>query len=268
MNAFFLYAFVGASAGVIAGLFGVGGGLLMVPVLVWSFQANQVSPEISVHLAVGTSLAIIVVTSISSIVAHQRKGAVLWSIVRKLVPGLLMGSLLGALIAKQLPSVWLGRLFGTFTLLIAFQMAFQRARPILNNDDGKPIPNNNLEMFSIGTLIGGLSSILGIGGGSLTVPFLTHRHLTMQRAIGTASVCGLPISFAGAIGFIFIGQGVIQLPDGCTGYVYWPGFIGMALFSLLTAPFGAALAHRLKDLQLRRGFSIFLTFMGIKMLMI
>jgi uncharacterized membrane protein YfcA len=267
MSAFILYAFAGAGAGVIAGLFGVGGGLLMVPVLVWSFQANQFSPEISVHLAVGTSLAIIVVTSLSSIVAHQRKGAVLWSIVQKLAPGLLIGSLIGAFVAKQLPSAWLGRSFGVFTLLIALQMAFQHARPILTSS-GETVQTSLLEMFGVGALIGGLSSILGIGGGSLTVPFLTHRHLSMQRAVGTAAVCGLPIALAGAVGFILIGQDVTQLPQGSMGYLYLPAFLGMALFSLLTAPFGAALAHRLKDLQLRRFFSIFLMLMGLKMLLI
>ncbi len=267
MSAFILYAFAGAGAGVIAGLFGVGGGLLMVPVLVWSFQANHFSPEISIHLAVGTSLAIIVVTSLSSIIAHQRKGAVLWSIVQKLAPGLLIGSLIGAFVAKQLPSAWLGRAFGIFTLLVALQMAFQYTKPLLTND-GEIVSTNLFEMFGIGTLIGGLSSILGIGGGSLTVPFLTHRHLSMQRAVATASVCGLPIALAGAVGFILIGQDVTHLPEGSMGYLYLPAFLGMALFSLLTAPFGAALAHRLKDLQLRRFFSIFLMLMGLKMLLI
>ncbi len=267
MSAFLLYAVAGAGAGVIAGLFGVGGGLLMVPVLVWTFQSNQFSPDISVHLAVGTSLAIIVVTSISSIVAHQRKGAVLWSIVQKLVPGLLFGSLLGALVAKHLPSAWLGRFFGIFTLLVALQMAFQQIKPAFTNG-GSPVSSNLFEMFGVGTLIGGLSSILGIGGGSLTVPFLTHQHLSMQSAVGTAAVCGLPIALAGAIGFVLVGQDVTHLPEGSMGYLYLPAFLGMALFSLLTAPFGAALAHRLKDLQLRRGFSILLLFMGIKMLTI
>lgn len=264
MSAFILYALAGASAGIVAGLFGVGGGLLMVPILVWSFQANQFSPDISIHLAIGTSLAIIVVTSFSSILAHHRRGAVLWSMVRKLVPSLLIGALIGAVIAKELSGAWLGRFFGGFALLVALQMVFQRAKPVF--EDHKTAWLNTLEMWGFGALMGGLSAILGIGGGSLTVPFLTRRHLTMQHAIATAAVCGLPIALAGAAGFVFVGQGVSNLPLGCVGYLYLPAFLGMAIFSLLTAPIGAALAHKLQDFQLRRGFAAFLVLMGIKML--
>ncbi|MEY3220073.1 MAG: hypothetical protein RIT27_1430 [Pseudomonadota bacterium] len=265
MSAFILYALAGASAGVVAGLFGVGGGLLMVPILVWSFQANQFSPDISIHLAIGTSLAIIVVTSLSSIAAHHRRGAVLWAMVRKLVPSLLIGALIGSVVAKQLSGAWLGRFFGGFALFVALQMVFQRVKPVLvSGDEGGFL--NSLEMWGFGTLIGGLSAVLGIGGGSLTVPFLTRRRLTMQHAIATAAVCGLPIAIAGAAGFIFVGQDVSNLPAGCFGYLYLPAFLGMAIFSLLTAPVGAALAHKLQDFQLRRGFAAFLVLMGVKML--
>jgi len=264
MSVFIFYALAGAITGVVAGLFGVGGGLLMVPMLVWSFQANQFSPEISIHLAIGTSLAIIVVTSFSSILAHHRRGAVLWSMVRKLAPSLLIGALIGSVVAKQLSGAWLGRFFGGFALLVALQMVFQRAKPVV--EDPKTAWLNTLEMWGFGALMGGLSAVLGVGGGSLTVPFLTRRQLTMQHAIATAAVCGLPIAIAGAAGFIFVGQNVSDLPVGCIGYLYLPAFLGMSAFSLLTAPVGAALAHTLQDFQLRRGFAALLVLMGIKML--
>lgn len=267
MSSFFFYAVVGAVAGAIAGLFGIGGGLLMVPALVWTFQTKQLSPEISVHLAIGTSLAVIVVSSLSSIVAHQRKGVILWSVVRQLVPGLVCGSLLGVWVAQQLSSAWLGRGVGMFMLSVALQMAFLQSQPAVTKSDSA-LSCKILKMFGMGIVIGGLSAMVGIGGGSLTVPFLARQQLRMQSVVGTAAVCGLPIALAGAIGFILAGQNVTYLPDGSMGYVYLPAVGGMALFSLLTAPLGAAWAHRLKDLQLRRGFSILLFLMGVKMLMI
>lgn len=255
-----IYAIVGAFAGFIAGLFGVGGGLVIVPVLVLVFESQRFSPEIIVHLAIGTSLATIVFTSLSSIYAHHRRGAVLWNVFFRLAPGIVSGALIGAAIADLLPAEILRKFFGVFELGVAVYLALDR----------KPSPQGNLpgrfSLSGVGFGIGSISALVGIGGGTLTVPFLVWRQIAMPNAVATSAACGLPIAFFGAIGFIITGWQTPHLPPWSSGYLYLPAWFGIIAFSVLFAPLGAWLAHRLAALHLKRYFALFLTFLGLKML--
>jgi len=257
-----LYCLVGLGAGFIAGLFGVGGGLLMVPLLVFLFQQQNVLPEVIVHLSIGTSLTIIIFTSSVSTWAHHQRGAVLWSLVWRLSPGLMLGACLGAVLAKALPSAQLSQIFGLFEISIALLM-------LLNRPLTLPDPQGSchwLRLFSAGTGIGTLSAIVGIGGGSLTVPFLVSCRINMQKVIATAAACGLPIAIAGALSFWWVGGQVTGLPNGSSGYIYWPSVLGIGLFSIFAAPFGAKLAHRLSAQRLQYYFAYFLMLLGVHML--
>lgn len=255
-----IYPLLGAVAGVLAGLLGVGGGLVIVPVLTWAFVHAGTLTTAPVQFAVGTSLATIVFTSLSSIRAHHRRGAVRWDIVRRLVPGIVLGTLGGAWLATYLDSHTLGTVFGVFEIVIAIHMALDR-RPAATR--GLPATPG---MLAAGTGIGGISALLGIGGGTLTVPFLAWCHVVMREAVATAAACGLPIAVAGATGFMLFAPSTVAT-DWATGYVYWPAVFGIAVTSVATAPLGAWLAHRLPSRALKRVFSIVLALLGLKMLL-
>lgn len=255
-----IYLVLGASAGLLAGLFGVGGGLIIVPVLAWTFTAQGVDASVIMHLAIGTSLASIWLTSVMSIRAHHARGAVNWILVRRLVIGIVIGALLGAAIADQLPTPVLKRIFGVFEVLVAAQMLLVSRYQAHFNLPGR-------SGFAIaGTVIGAVSAIIGIGGGTLTVPFLIWCRVPMIQAVATSAACGLPIAIAGAFGFIVTGWQVEQLPVWSTGYLYWPAWLGIVLASSVTAGLGARLAHRLPAARLRQLFALLLLGMGIKML--
>lgn len=254
------YLVVGVIAGVVAGLFGVGGGLLIVPVLVMVFSAHGMSSTVITHLAIGTSLAAIVPTSIASMVAHHRHGAVEWPAFIRLTPGLVIGALIGSVIAGLLPSATLKRIFGVFELAVAAQIAFGH-----NPAPHRKLPGS-LGMGMAGIVIGIVSAIIGIGGGTLTVPFLVWCNVALKRAIATSAACGLPIAIAGATGFMLAGHDASALPPAAFGYVYGPALAGVAVASVLAAPFGARLAHRLPVHLLRRFFAGFLALLGVRML--
>jgi len=255
------YLLLGAFAGTIAGLLGVGGGLIIVPVLVFIFTGHQFPVEVIVHIAVGTSLASIVVTSISSTWAHHKHGAVIWQVFWQLVPGIIIGSFLGALIADLMNANSLRTFFGVFELIVAAQMAMNI----------KPAPHRQLPHFlgtsGAGTGIGTISTIVGIGGGTLTVPFLVWCNTNMHKAVATSAACGLPIALAGAVAYTLTGLNEANLPSGAVGYIYWPAFIGIVATSMLFAPLGAKLAHRLPVNILKKVFAVLLAVLGIRMLM-
>ena len=261
MDAVIIYLLLGVFAGLVAGLLGVGGGLIIVPVLVFIFTDQGLAEHLIVHLAVGTSLATIVFTSISSVRAHHQHGAVLWPVFWQLTPGIVVGAWLGAAFADVLASDQLRRFFGVFELLVAIQMTF----------NVKPRPHRQLPgrpgMLGAGGVIGAISAIVGIGGGTMTVPFLVWCNVVMRKAVATSSACGLPIAIAGATGFIVTGWNAIDLPAYSSGYVYWPAFLGIVIASILTAPIGARLAHRLPAAQLKRIFAILLYILGLRMLL-
>jgi uncharacterized membrane protein YfcA len=256
-----LYLALGAFAGLMAGLLGVGGGLIIVPVLAGIFQHQQMSAAVIMHLAIGTSLATIVVTSVSSVRAHHQRGAVLWPVVWRLTPGIVIGAWLGAVVADALPSAVLSKIFAVFVLVVAAQMAF----------GAKPAPHRELPgapgMLATGGVIGAVSAVVGIGGGSLTVPFLTWCNTAMRQAVATSAACGLPIALAGTIGFIVTGLNAAELPAWSLGYVYGPALVGVAFASMLSAPLGAKLAHTLPAEVLKKVFAVFLMLIGVKMLL-
>ncbi|MEW6353970.1 MAG: sulfite exporter TauE/SafE family protein [Pseudomonadota bacterium] len=262
MEIFLLYLLTGAFVGVIAGLFGVGGGLIIVPLLVFIFQGMDIVPALIMHLAIGTSLATIMVTSLSSVRAHHQRGAVLWPVFRKLTPGIIAGTLLGSYIVDQLPNAALRIMFGVFELLVAAQMGF----------GVKAAPQRQLPgwpgMSLAGIIIGKVSAIIGIGGGTLTVPFLTWCNVGIRQAVATSAACGLPIAVAGAVGFTIAGWNAPHLPAWSTGYIYWPAFAGIALASVLSVPLGAKLAHTLPADKLKRFFSLFLAALGGRILLL
>lgn len=255
------YVGLGVIAGFVAGLLGVGGGLIIVPVLILIFNSNHFSQEVVVHLAIGTSLATIIFTSLSSIYAHHFiHKAVRWDIVRQLTPGIIIGALVGAVIADFISAKILQRFFGFFELFVAFQMALN-----IKPHASRTLPRY-FGMASAGTGIGTVSSIVGIGGGTLTVPFLVWCNIKMQQAVATSSACGLPIAIAGCAGFILTGWNEINLPEHSIGYIYWPAFLAIVISSMLFAPVGAWLAHRLSAAKLKRYFAFVLLILGIRML--
>lgn len=256
---FLLYLALGGCAGVLAGLFGVGGGIIIVPVLVFSFTLQGFHTSVLTHLAVGTSLATIVFTSVLSVRAHHRMGAVQWPVVAWMTLGILIGAGFGALTASYIAGPYLQKIIGVFAILVAIQM-FLDFKPKAGGPPGKPV------LTVAGVVIGWASAIFGIGGGSLTVPFLTWRSLTMQQAVATSSACGFPIAVASAISFMILGWHDPLLPTHSLGFVYLPALIGIAVTSMFFARFGARLAHKLSPRLLKRLFALLLVVVGTSFL--
>jgi uncharacterized membrane protein YfcA len=258
VTAIALYLLLGAIAGVLAGLLGVGGGLVIVATLVWMLPAQGIPEPHAMHVALATSLASIVLTGISSARAHHRRGSVLWPSVRWLVPGLLLGGVLGAAFATTLSGATLRWFVAGFCYLAAAQLALGRARTDAGRTDAPASPG--LTLAGVG--IGATSAVVGIGGGSLTVPLLVWLGVAPVRAVGTSSACGVAIALASAAGYIGLGPEPGILPVGSIGYVYLPAALGIAVASILAAPWGTKLAHRLSGTSLRRVFSLFLVLAG------
>jgi uncharacterized membrane protein YfcA len=243
------YVALGAVAGFFAGLLGVGGGAIMVPVLALMFAAQGVPAEHLMHLALGTSMAAIVFTSISSLRAHHAHGAVQWPIVRSIAPGVLLGTFLGAQLASIVPTRPLAIFFVVFMSYVAFQMLAN-----IKPQPSRQLPGN-LGMFAVGNGIGVVSALVAIGGGSLSVPFMTWCNVKMHHAIGTSAAIGLPIAVAGTAGYLVGGWGASQLPAWSFGYIYLPALAGCVVASMLTAPLGARAAHRLPVATLKKIFA-------------
>lgn len=252
---------MGGLAGMFAGLLGIGGGIIIVPVLVVVFTAQGVSIDVLMHVAIGTSLATIIVTSLSSIRSHQKHQAIEWSVVRLMSVGVFSGGLLGATIAKFIPGDALKTIFSIFMFLIAGQMFFGNA--------AKPhrmLPRKPGLVFS-GTLIGVIAALMGVGGGSLSVPFLTWCNMNIRKAVATSAAIGFPIAVSGTLGFIVTGWSVADRPVMSLGYVNLPAFISIVIASVLSAPLGAWIAHRIPPATLKKVFAVFLLILAIKMLL-
>lgn len=252
------YLALGAAAGTMAGLFGVGGGIIIVPALVFAFEAQGVAPEVLVHLAVGTSLATIVVTGASSALGHWQKGSIHLPWFKALLPGLALGAILGVFVAGSLSGTVLGSLFGGFVLLVAIKMLLG-----LSPKPGST-PPATATMSVAGVVIGAISALFGIGGGTLSVPWLSRCGASMTRAVGTSSACGLPIALVGAGTFIVVGWGNPLLPTAATGFVMWPAFLGIVLASVPFARVGVRLAHVLPGHVLRYAFASLLLVVGLR----
>ena len=256
-----LYLALGAFAGLLAGLLGVGGGLIIVPVLAVLFVQQGVASDVIMHLALGTSLASIVFTSLSSIRAHQQRGAILWPQFRQLTPGILFGAALGGWVASIMTTAWLKPLFGVFELAVALHM-LSSVQPHAH----RALPGK-LKMTGAGSIIGLISSLVGIGGGTLTVPLLVWHSVAMRQAIATSAACGLPIAIAGSLSYIFNGWQQPLLPQHSLGYLHLPALIGIVSSSILFAPLGAKLTHSLPVATLKKIFGVFLLLLAIKLLL-
>jgi uncharacterized membrane protein YfcA len=254
-----MYLAVGLIAGVLAGLLGVGGGVVIVPMLIFCFVKQGIQPDLIMHLALGTSLASIIFTSISSFMSHHKRGAVDWNIVRRIVPGILIGTFLGTFVASRLSSGFLKGFFCVFLYTVATQMLLNK-KPKAARD----LPGT-AGMFGVGSTIGVASALVGIGGGSLSVPFMVWCNVAAHRAVGTSAAIGFPIAIAGALGYIVNNLHGIGLPAYSLGYVYLPALGAIVCSSVFTAPLGAKLAHALPVDTLKRIFALFLYAVATKM---
>ena len=254
------YPVLGAVVGFVAGLLGVGGGGIMVPILTTLFLAQGFALGQVVHMALGTSMAAIVLTSISSLRAHHAHRAVHWDVVRRITPGILVGTFAGTFIASRVDTAGLAIFFAVFMAYVSIQM-------LLNI---KPKPSRELPglagMTAVGLGIGGVSALVAIGGGSLSVPFMTWCNLKVQKAIGTSAAIGLPIALAGTLGYLVNGWNAAGTPALTLGYVYLPALVLVSLVSMLMAPMGARLAHRLPVALLKKIFAGLLMALCAKML--
>lgn len=256
------FVVAGTIAGVCAGLFGVGGGLIIVPALVWILSAYGLPNDVVPHIAVGTALATIILTSISSMSAHHKRGGVRWDIFKNMAKGLVLGSLVGAWIATMIDGKALQAIIGGGAVLMAIKMLFFPNKENLN----KPLPKDYAQSAA-GVVIGGLSAIFGIGGGSLTVPYLSHNGVPMKQAVGTSSACGLPIAIAGAVGFMWFGRQTVGAFDvaGTVGFVHIGAFVAISMASFVMAKVGAKLAHVLPAQTLKRAFGCLLLVVGCQL---
>lgn len=260
MEWWILYLLMGLFVGLFAGMLGIGGGVMLVPLMVFVFTAQLFPIDRVVHLALGTSLTSIVFTSIASLRAHHRHGAVRWDIVRSASPGLVIGVLLGALLADRLDSRYLAIFFVAFVYYSATQLLL----------DVKPRPSRQLPgpagLSAAGTVIGAVSSWVGAGGGVMTIPLMALCNVPMRHCIGTSAALGLPIALAGAIGYIATGLGKDHLPPLSIGYVYLPALAGVVVGTVVTVPLGARLAHSMPVVMLKRIFAGILFLLATRML--
>jgi uncharacterized membrane protein YfcA len=254
------YLTLGAFAGFMAGLLGIGGGAVMVPVLAVIFSASGIPAGHVLHLALGTSMATIIFTAWSSLRTHHAHGAVIWEVVLAFSPGIVVGTLFGTLIAAHVSTRGLAVFFAVFISLVAIQMGFN-----LKPKASRELPGK-AGLVGVGAGIGLVSALAAIGGGSMTVPYLSWCNIPVHRAIGTSAAVGLPIAISGTAGYLWNGWGQSGLPAWSLGYVFLPAMALLVVMSMLTAPFGARLAHRLPVATLKRAFSLVLIVLSAKML--
>lgn len=254
-----VFALVGIAAGLIAGLFGLGGGVVMVPAMIYTFALLAFPEAVTVHMAVGTSLACIVVTSIVSSWTHWQKKAIDKSLLLPLVPGVAIGAWLGGMVAAQLAGPTLKVGFGVFLILVALTML----KTVSRDSGSLPRP---LGLGLAATVIGIFSSLFGVGGGSMTVPFLRFSGVAMARAVATSAALGLPIAISGALSYIVQGWDSPELPQGALGFVYLPAFLGLVICSAPASRVGAKLAHRLPAARLQKAFAVVLLLVAAQML--
>ena len=241
-------------------MLGVGGGLIIVPALAFSFSLLGFNNDLIMPLALATSLATIIITSISSIQAHQKKQAILWPLFKKLSPTILVGAFLGGLIATYLPSDGLRIFFASYAILVAVQL-YMGKQPA-EGDNKYPTTSTTIA----GIAIGSISSLVGIGGGSMTVPYLLWNGTHIRNAVATSSAIGLPIAIAGVVGYLSRSYQIDDLPAYSFGYIYLPAFVGIIISSYLLAPVGAKLAHQLPVNTLKKFFALMMLVIGLKML--
>lgn len=254
------FLILGLVVGFMAGLLGIGGGGIMVPVLTTIFLAQGVPVEQVVHLALGTSMASIVVTSFASMRAHKQRNGILWDVFKVMAIGVVIGTFAATFLATYMKSEHLALFFSIFMAYVSLQMAI----------DKKPKPTREVSgpkgLFFAGSIIGSISALVSIGGGSLTVPYLVWQNVDLKKAIGTSAAIGFPLSIAGTLGYIINGLSQSASSDMMLGFVYLPGVVLISLASFFTAPLGAKVAHKLPVAKLKKVFALLLIALSIKML--
>lgn len=257
----FAYLALGAVTGFLAGLFGVGGGLVLVPVLLFLFDAQHFPAEYGMHIALGTSMATIVFTSLASLRKHRQHAAVNWRVVRGITPGILLGTALGTLSAAAISPRGLGVFFALFVYFVAVQILL----------DARPHPSRQLPgaagITLFGTFTGWISSLVSIGGGTVVVPFLVWCNVPLRHAIGTSAAIGFPIAVGGTAGYIATGLGLHTLPAPNLGFVYLPALLWVSLATVIAAPLGAMATHHMKVGVLRKLFAVLLLALATKLVL-
>jgi len=254
-------AILGIATGFLAGLLGIGGGMILVPFLTYILSEQGVSPDLAVKMAIATSMATIIFTSVSSVRAHHKRGAVRWPLVQGLAPGIVLGSLIGSLgVFAFLKGSFLALFFACFVGFSATQMFL----------DKKPAPSRQVPgtagLLGAGSFIGFLSGLVGAGGGFVSVPFMTWCNVAIHNAVATSAALGFPIALANVVGYIISGQNVANLPEYSIGYLWLPALVVIASCSVFMAPVGASAAHRLPVKQLKRVFASILYVLAAYML--
>lgn len=260
MDWWWAYLAIGVVVGFLAGLLGIGGGMVLVPMLVFVFTAKGFPAEHMMHFALATAMASVAFTSLSSVRAHHRHAGVDWAVARAMAPGIVVGSLGAALAAGFIPTRPLAVFFAAFMFYAAAQMFFGSKSVASRKLPGPP------GLFAAGAGIGAVSSVLAAGGAFLSIPFLVRCNVSLRRAIGTAAANGFPIAIAGTIGYVWHGLRVPDLPAGSLGFVYLPALALVVAASMPLAPLGARLAHRLPVRRLRVVFSLMLLALALRML--
>ena len=260
MEWWIIYLLLGLFVGFFAGLLGIGGGLILVTLMVYLFTLQGFPADRLLHLALGTSITSIVFTSISSLRAHHKHGAVRWDILRLATPGLVVGTLLGTVVADQLKSKYLAIFFVIFVYYSAVRM-FANAKP----KPTRQLPGKR-GMTAVALIVGIISSLVGVGGGVLTIPLMSLCNVPMRQAIGTSAALGLPIALAGTVGFIVMGLGKDHLPALSLGYVYLPALAGIVIGTFVTVPWGARMAHIMPVTRLKQIFAVILFILATRML--
>lgn len=255
-----LYLLLGVLAGTLAGMLGIGGGIIVVPGLAWIFHHYHLIPHATMHMACGTSLAVMVMTAGSSLHSHLKRNVEFWSIYKQFLPGIFVGVWLGAIFSTQLSSRTLAIVFGVFVILMAIKMFFHR-----DIHGEHRLPNRGV-MAGVGCAIGAKSGLLGLGGGIITIPFLSYCGVNMRRSVMVSVMVGMTIAAIGTVAYMVTGWSYLYRPAWSIGYVYVPAWLTIAFASTLFARVGAHLSHRLPVATLKRVFACVMLLIGVHML--
>jgi uncharacterized membrane protein YfcA len=255
------FLLLGSIVGFMAGLLGIGGGGIMVPILTSLFLTMGMPIDMVVHLALGTSMAAIIFTSLSSLRAHHLRKSVMWDVVRNITPGIISGTFIATFIAAYASSLSLALFFSSFMAYVAVQM-FRNKKPRIHVK-----ATGSMHLFLVGSGIGAISALVSIGGGSLTVPYLVSRNFDIKKAIGTSAAVGLPLAISGTLGYLINGWSHTSVENYTFGFIYLPAVVLISITSVLSAPYGVKVAHYLPVSKLKKIFAVLLILLSLKMLL-